>query len=61
MSTEERVNEHVPVATGPSFDQFPMHIDSETLLCSQDCVQRILSNSEGLDIIINSSVAVDTL
>jgi hypothetical protein len=30
MSTEETVNEHVPVATGPSFDQFPMHIDSES-------------------------------
>ncbi len=30
MSTEERVNEHVPVATGPSLDQVPMHNDSES-------------------------------
>jgi hypothetical protein len=29
-TTEERVNEQVPVATGPSFDQVPMHIDSES-------------------------------
>jgi hypothetical protein len=27
---EDRVNEQVPVATGPSFDQVPMHIDSES-------------------------------